>query len=77
MRPVITLLHIQNSKMFFILDGHHKFCTYGRSNVEPHAIIITKLGNEYKFIEETIELAITIKCDKTDYFYWMEREKKN
>ena len=25
-RPVIVLLHVENSWMFHILDGHHKFC---------------------------------------------------
>ncbi len=63
--------------MFYILDGHHKFCAYGKANIKPHAIIITKLGNKYKSIEETIELAKSMNCTNKKYIKWMKREKKN
>lgn len=76
-RPVIILLHVENSWMFYILDGHHKFCAYGKANIKPHAIIITKKGNDYKTIEETIQLAKAMKCTKDEYINQMTSEKKN
>jgi hypothetical protein len=77
MRPSIILIHVQNSCMFFILDGHHKFCAYGSAKLKPHAIIITKIGNEYKSLDETIELANSMNCYKREYIKWMESEKGN
>jgi len=76
-RPVIILLHLQNSWMFYILDGHHKFHAYKKANIAPYAIIITKLESKYKSIEETIQLAKKMNCKNEDYIYWMKREKKN
>jgi hypothetical protein len=76
-RPVIILLHVENSWMFYILDGHHKFCAYGKANIKPHAIIITKKGNDYMAVEETIQLARAMKCTKDEYVNWMKLEKKN
>lgn len=77
LRPVIILIHVQNSWMFFILDGHHKFCAYGKANIKPHAIIITKIGNEYKSLDETIELAFRMNCKNIEYINWMKSEKGN
>ena len=76
-RPVIVLLHVENSWMFYIIDGHHKFCAYGKANIAPHAIIITKLENKYKSTEETIELAKRMNCTNQEYLKWMKQEKKN
>ena len=76
-RPVIILLHVENSWMFYILDGHHKFCGYGKANVKPHALIITKLENNYKSTEETIQLAKSMNCTNEEYLNWMKQEKKN
>lgn len=76
-RPVIVLLHVENSLMFYILDGHHKFCAYGKANIKPHAIIITKLENKYKSIEETTALANSMKCTNEEYLNWMKREKRS
>ena len=63
--------------MFYILDGHHKFCGYGKANVKPHALIITKLENKYKSTEETIHLAKNMNCTNEEYLNWMKQEKKN
>jgi hypothetical protein len=76
-RPVIILLHIENSWMFYILDGHHKFCAYGKAKIKAHAVIITKLGNEYMPIEETAELAKRMNCTKKEYINRMRKEKEN
>ena len=76
-RPVIVLLHVENSWMFHILDGHHKFCAYGKANINPHAIIITKIGNEYKSTEFTLTLAEEMQCTKKEYLDWMKKEKSN
>lgn len=76
-RPVIILLHVENSWMFYILDGHHKFCGYRKANIKPHAIIITKLENKYKSTKETIQLAKRMNCTNEVYLNWMKREKKN
>lgn len=76
-RPVIVILHVENSWMFYILDGHHKFCAYGKANIKPHAIIITKLENKYKSTEETLELAKRMNCTNEEYFKWMKKEKRS
>lgn len=76
-RPATILLHVENSWMFYILDGHHKFCAYGQANIKPHAIIITKIGNENKPISETIELAKRMNCTNKEYIDWMKKEKQN
>lgn len=76
-RPIIILIHVENSWMFHILDGHHKFCAYGRAKVKPHAIIITKIGNEYKSVESTIELAKKMNCTIKKYIDCMRDEKAN
>ncbi|WNJ18248.1 hypothetical protein [Pontibacter sp. G13] len=76
-RPVLVLLHVENSWMFYILDGHHKFLAYRRAKVKPHAIIITKVGNEYRSISNTLELAGKMGCTKQGYLNWMSKEKKN
>ena len=74
-RPVIVLLHMENSWMFHILDGHHKFCAYGRANIKPHAIIITKTGSTYKSIASTVTLARKMGCDNQYYISQMKQEK--
>ena len=76
-RPVIVLLHIENSWMFYVMDGHHKFRAYQKAKIKPYAIIITKLKNSYKSIEETIELAKKMNCTDEEYFKRMIQEKKN
>ncbi|MEO0724835.1 MAG: ParB N-terminal domain-containing protein [Bacteroidota bacterium] len=77
LRPPVVLLHVENSWMFHLLDGHHKFCAYQVAKIKPHAIIITKLGNEYKTTEETIALAQSMNCSRQDYLEHMKREKRN
>lgn len=73
--PSMVLLHIENSSMFFVLDGHHKFMAYGKSKRPPKALIITKIGNEYKSIDYTKKLATTMNCDLKHYLERMEEEK--
>ncbi|MEL6660981.1 MAG: hypothetical protein AAFN81_11775 [Bacteroidota bacterium] len=77
LRPVIVLLHVENSWMFHLLDGHHKFCAYQVAKIKPHAIIVTKLGSEYKTTKETIDLARSMNCFRQDSLEHMEREKRN
>ena len=73
--PSMVLIHVENSHMFFILDGHHKFQGYGKAKKEPYALIITKKGNEYKSIEYTTNLAKQMNCSKNSYFDRMKSEK--
>ena len=63
--------------MFFILDGHHKFCAYNRSQIKPHVVIVTKQEVEYKSTKETKELAISMGCRNKEYLNWMEHQKNN
>ena len=73
--PAMVLLHVENSPMFFVLDGHHKFLAYGKSKRPPIALIITKIGNEYKSIDYTKKIASTMKCEEKRYIERMEEEK--
>ncbi len=75
-RPVMVFIHVENSWMFFILDGHHKFQAYINAKVKPQAIIITKHGNDYFPIAETLALAQKMNCTNKEYLTWMEKEKK-
>ncbi len=74
-KPSMILIHVENSHMFFILDGHHKFIGYGKAKQRPIALIITKKGNEYKSIDYTSKLAKQMNCDKENYFQRMRSEK--
>lgn len=74
-KPSMILLHVENSHMFFILDGHHKFVGYGQAKQKPHALIITKKENEFKSIDYTTKLAKQMNCDKRNYFERMKSEK--
>jgi hypothetical protein len=76
-RPIVILLHIKNSRMFFILDGHHKFCAYGKAGVKPSSIIITKQENDFKTIKQTADLALTMGCDNKEYLNWMKCQKSD
>ncbi|MEL6676453.1 MAG: hypothetical protein AAFR61_29865 [Bacteroidota bacterium] len=76
-RPAMVLLHVADSFMFFILDGHHKFCAYGLAKIPPHAVIITKQEQAYKSLEETLTLAKEMDCTKGEYLGWMRKEKQN
>lgn len=76
-RPAIVIIHVENSPKFFLLDGHHKFYAYQNAKKEPHAIIITKLGNRNLPVEDTINLATSMGCEHPEYFKWMKKEKKN
>lgn len=73
--PTMILLHVENSHMFFILDGHHKFIGYVKAKVTPRALIITKKGNDYKSIDYTLNLAKKMNCDKRNYIERMKSEK--
>jgi len=75
--PTMVLLHVENSHMFFILDGHHKFIGYGKAKKKPYALIITKKGNEYKSIEYSTNLAKKMNCEKRNYFERMKYDKSN
>lgn len=75
-RPVIVLLHMENSWMFYLLDGHHKFRAYNLAQIKPHAVIISKLGNDFPSTEETIALAKSMHCAKPVYLKWMRQEKE-
>ncbi|MEO1450749.1 MAG: hypothetical protein AAFV07_14565 [Bacteroidota bacterium] len=75
-RPAIVLLHMENSWMFYLLDGHHKFMAYKLAQVQPRAVIITKLGNDYPSTEETITLAKAMDCVNPTYLKWMKCEKE-
>lgn len=74
-KPSIVILHVENSPMFFILDGHHKFIAYGKSKLPPIALIITKKGNEFKTIDYTKKLALSMNCKEQNYINRMEIEK--
>lgn len=74
-KPSMILIHVENSHMFFILDGHHKFIAYGKAQQIPNALIITKKGNEYKSIDYTTKLAKRMDCDNSNYFQRMKSEK--
>ena len=76
-RPTMVILHVENSFKFFILDGHHKFLAYQKAKIDANSIVISKLGNEYKSTEETKRIAKQMKCDKQEYYKWMESEKSN
>jgi len=75
--PTMVIIHVENSHMFFILDGHHKFIGYGKAKKAPYALIITKKGNEYKSIDYTLNLAQKMNCDESNYIARMKSEKKN
>jgi hypothetical protein len=76
-RPIVVLLHVENSWMFYVIDGHHKLSAYRKANIEAHAMIITKIGNEYKSLDETIELAKSMNCTNMEYLNWMKKEKED
>ena len=76
-RPILILIHVENSHMFYILDGHHKFKAYKVANKPPFALIITKLGNVYKSLEYTLNLANQMNCKKDDYMKRMQESKNN
>ena len=76
-RPVMVMLHVENSYMFFILDGHHKFLAYKEAKIKPHSIVITKLGNDYTSTEETIQLAKMMNCKNKEFINWMISEKND
>ena len=76
-RPTMVILHIENSHMFFILDGHHKFKAYKLAEIAPYAIVITKLGNEYKSYESTLYIAKQMQCNKIEYLKRMKESKEN
>ena len=75
--PTMVILHVENSHKFFILDGHHKFLGYQKAKIAANSIIISKLGNDYKSIKETMEIARLMKCEKNDYLKRMQSEKSN
>ena len=75
-RPVIVLLHVENSEMFFILDGHHKNAGYSLAGIAPFAVIITKLGKQELSLVEARSLAQEMECSRRDYLDTLEREKK-
>lgn len=76
-RPTMILLHVENSRMFYILDGHHKFKAYNEANKPPYAVVITKLGNEYESFDFTAKLAKLMKCKKDKYLKRMKESKDN
>jgi len=76
-RPTMVILHIKDSLKYFILDGHHKFKAYKKAKIDANSIIISKLGNDYKTFEETLNIAKQMKCKNKEYFKWMEKEKSN
>lgn len=75
--PSMVVLHVENSRMFFILDGHHKFIGYGKANKAPYSLIITKKGNEFKSTSHTINLAMEMNCKKKNYIERMKSTKLN
>lgn len=75
--PAMIIIHVENSHMFYILDGHHKFKAYKQVNRKPYAIVISKVGNKYNSEEESIELAISMKCTNKDYLKRIRDEKQN
>ena len=76
-KPVMVIIHVENSHMFYILDGHHKFKAYKKANKSPFAIVITKLGNEIKTEAEGIKLAKSMNCNNQDYLKRLKDEKQN
>lgn len=76
-KPVLVILHVENSHMFYILDGHHKFKAYKKANKSPFAVIITKHGNEFKTEAQGIKLAKSMNCISKDYLKKLKDEKEN
>lgn len=76
-KPAMVIIHVENSHMFYILDGHHKFKAYKKANKSPFAIVITKLGNEFKTETEGIKLAKSMNCTDKNYLKRLKDEKQN
>lgn len=76
-KPSMIIIHVENSHMFYILDGHHKFKAYKQANKKPHAILITKIGNKDRSAKESIDLAKSMSCTNKDYLKRIEDEKLN
>lgn len=52
-RPIVVLIHVERSAMFFVLDGHHKLLAYRAASTAPVAMVITKLGTTETTVEQT------------------------
>ncbi|MEO0585767.1 MAG: hypothetical protein AAF135_26385, partial [Bacteroidota bacterium] len=76
-RPVMVWLHVEDSWIFHMVDGHHKQVAYRLAQVPPHVLFITKMGNVYKSVEETLTLAQKMGCTKAHYLDKMKEEKQD
>jgi len=76
-KPTMVLIHVLNSWMFYILDGHHKFHAYRNAGVAPQAIIITNNKNVSQSSQQAISLAKKMNCSKIDYYRIIKKEKLN
>lgn len=75
-RPVMILIHLAHSLMFFILDGHHKFLAYQKAKIKPHAIIITKLESKYMSSVDSIQLMKSMGCEQDAYLESIKAKKR-
>jgi hypothetical protein len=75
-RPVVILLQIENSWIFHVLDGHHKFYAYQEAKIKPYAIIITKFDKEYRSVEEALALARQMGCTNLEYLTRLKEAKE-
>jgi hypothetical protein len=76
-KPVMVIIHIKNSQMFFILDGHHKFLGYKEAQVKPYAIVITNLNPKPISLYESNDYIDKLHCKNKDYINKLNLEKQN